>query len=53
MAKISLKIIVCLIVNVALLYFSIIAYNEISRNEKIVKESNPITVKIIEDSKEK
>lgn len=48
MAKISLKIIVCLIVNVVLLYFSIIAYNEISRNEKIVKESNPITVKIIE-----
>jgi len=48
MEKISLKIIVCLIVNITLLYLSIVAYNEISRHEKIVKESNPITVKIIQ-----
>jgi hypothetical protein len=42
------KIIVCVIVNIALFSLSLIAFNEIERHKKVVDESNPITIKVID-----
>lgn len=44
----KLKFVVCIIVNIGLFSLAAVGYKNVSRNKEIVKEQDPIIVKILE-----
>lgn len=46
--RFNFKFILCSILNIILLWFSIVGYQDVSRKSKIIKEEKPVTVQILD-----